>query len=81
MKCQNCQLLMYVKPTITHESFEHDMLYLLIQGSPLGKFFISQLATGYLFLVASAIFWEPVGYWDFCFGRQCHFWSPKYFTP
>ena len=48
-------------------------VYSVQQGSPLGKNFTSQLATRYLFLVASAIFWSPVGYWNFFFGRQCHF--------
>ena len=33
-----------------------DEVYLQNQGSRLGKFVISQLATGYLFLVASAIY-------------------------
>ena len=45
----------------------------LIQGSPLGKIFISQLATENLFLVARANFWSPVGYWNF------FFWSPVLF--
>ncbi len=43
------------------------------QGSPLGKFLISQLASGNFFLVARAIFWSPVGYWIIIF------WLPKPF--
>ena len=50
-----------------------------MQGFPLGKKFISQLATANLFLVASAYFWSPFGYWNFVFGRQCHFWPPQNF--
>ncbi len=50
------------------------------QGFPLGKICISHLATGYLYLVASANFWSPVGYWGF-FGRQCQFLVAKMLLP
>ena len=69
--------LIYVPTRVTADTAT--LIDHIYQGSPLGKIFISQVATGNLFLVASGIFWSPVGYWNFCLGCQCHYWSPETF--